>query len=75
MTATLNERAIRLREVMERVGMSRAWIYDQISAGRFPRPIKLGERASAWLETEVTAFLESRAALRAKRASGVGASL
>jgi prophage regulatory protein len=46
--------------------MSRAWIYDEIKAGRFPRPVKIGVRASAWLESEVTAFLEARTEERAQ---------
>ena len=60
------ERALRLPEVVRRVGMSRAWIYDEIKAGRFPRPVKIGVRASAWLESEVTAFLEARTEERAQ---------
>ena len=28
--------------------------------GRFPKPIKLGKRGSAWLVSEVDAWLQSR---------------
>jgi len=44
--------------------MSRAWIYDEIKAGRFPRPVKIGTRASAWLASEIDAFLASRVLAR-----------
>lgn len=58
------ERGLRLPEVVQRVGMSRAWIYDEIKAGRFPRPVKIGTRASAWLASEIDAFLASRVLAR-----------
>jgi prophage regulatory protein len=62
--AKAGARALRIGDVCLRVGMSRAWVYDQVMTGSFPRPIKLGSRASAWLESEVEAFLAARAAQR-----------
>lgn len=47
---TDKKRFIRLPEVLERTGFSKAWIYRLISQNRFPKPIKLGERAIAFLE-------------------------
>jgi prophage regulatory protein len=32
--------------------------------GRFPKPMKLGERAVGWSEAEIAAWLESRIAAR-----------
>ena len=58
------DRGLRLPEVVQRVGMSRAWIYDEIKAGRFPKPVKIGTRASAWLASEIDAFLASRVLAR-----------
>lgn len=54
----------RLPEVRARCGLSRSEIYRRIAAGDFPRPIKLGERASAWAEHEVTAWIAARIAAR-----------
>jgi prophage regulatory protein len=54
----------RLREVSRRTGLSRSEIYRRIAAGTFPAPIKLGERASAWPEHEVTAWIDARIAAR-----------
>jgi prophage regulatory protein len=54
----------RLPAVKARTGMSRSEIYRRIALGEFPRPIKLGERASAWVSDEVSAFIASRIALR-----------
>lgn len=54
----------RLPEVKARCGLSRSEIYRRIAAGDFPKPIKLGERASAWAEHEVTAWIAARIARR-----------
>lgn len=55
---------LRLREVSRRTGKSRSEIYRRIAAGDFPQPVKLGERASAWPEHEVAAWIASRIAAR-----------
>lgn len=54
----------RLPDVKARCGLSRSEIYRRIAAGDFPKPIKLGERASAWAEHEVTAWIAARIAAR-----------
>ena len=54
----------RLPQVRARCGLSRSEIYRRIAAGDFPKPIKLGERASAWAEHEVTAWIAARIAAR-----------
>lgn len=55
---TNKKRFIRLPEVLERTGFSKAWIYRLISQNRFPKPIKLGERAIAFLENEIDDWIE-----------------
>lgn len=55
---------LRLHQVRARTGLSRSEIYRRIAAGDFPKPIKLGERASAWAEHEVTAWIAARIAQR-----------
>ena len=60
---------LRLREVCRRTGLSRSVIYRRIAAGDFPAPVKLGERASAWPEQEVTAWCAARIAARDAKAA------
>jgi prophage regulatory protein len=60
----------RLPQVRARCGLSRSEIYRRIAAGDFPRPIKLGERASAWAEHEVTAWIAARIAARDNMTTG-----
>lgn len=52
-TTTEEIEFIRLPKVLALVGLSQSTIYDMASAGRFPKPVKLGERAVAWVKSEV----------------------
>lgn len=51
---------LRLPDVLRQTGVSRSSIYARIRAGQFPRPIALGPRTSAWLATDVTAWIEQK---------------
>lgn len=60
---------LRLPEVCRRTGYSRSEIYRRIAVNNFPAPIKLGERASAWAEHEVAAWIAARIAERDAKAA------
>jgi prophage regulatory protein len=51
---------LRLPDVMKRVGLKHASIYERMAAGSFPKQISLGARAVGWLEHEIDAWLISR---------------
>ncbi len=54
---------IRLPEVLERVGMSKAHVYRLIGRGEFPKPIKpTGQRMSRWSDADITAWQKARMA-------------
>ena len=57
-------RLIRRPEVEKCTGLSRARIYESMDAGRFPRPVKIGPRAVAWVESEIDDWLHQRIAER-----------
>jgi prophage regulatory protein len=61
---TQQQRIIKRREVEYRTGLKRSSIYEKIRTGTFPRPIKLGIRASGWSEVEVDAWLSAQIAKR-----------
>lgn len=54
-------RLIRLKEVMERVQLSKSTIYKMMANGEFPHKLSLGERASAWVEHEVDEWINKQA--------------
>jgi len=51
---------LRLAEVRNRVPYSRSTIYQLITQGRFPKPINLGARAVAWLESDIDEWIAAR---------------
>ena len=55
---------LRLPEVKRRVGVSTPTIYRWVAAGVFPRPIRVGDNTSAWIESEVAAWQRDRIAAR-----------
>jgi len=54
-------RFIRLPEVQHRTGYARSSIYRMVQRDEFPAPVKIGARASGWLESEVEAWINARA--------------
>lgn len=63
-TSTTPDRILRKSEVLARTGLSRTSMYRLAQEGKFPRPLKLGARASGWLESEVSAWMFQKAAER-----------
>jgi len=70
---TRPDRLLRRPDVEARVGLRRAWIYHLMQRGEFPLPVRLGDRAVAWRESDVAAWIASRPVARAaKEAMGNG---
>lgn len=55
-----DERLIRLPQVESLTGLRRAHIYGLARRGQFPKPLKVGARASAWRESLVLAWIQER---------------
>lgn len=51
---------IRLPEVKKLTGISASKIYQMISAGDFPRQVKLGDRGVAWVRGELLEWPQMR---------------
>lgn len=62
MSNTQEKRFIRLPRVKELTTLPTSAIYAAIAAGTFPKQIKIGERAVAWLESDVIAWIDERIA-------------
>ncbi|HCT6997930.1 AlpA family transcriptional regulator [Providencia rettgeri] len=56
----LQENLIRLPEVMRRTGYGKAWIYVLISRNEFPKPVKIGSRSIAFVESEIDRWVLSK---------------
>ncbi|MGE0983785.1 helix-turn-helix transcriptional regulator [Ralstonia pseudosolanacearum] len=58
-------RILRMKQLVERTGLSRATLYVLMSADpTFPVKIKLTARSVGWIEAEVDAWIASRAQAR-----------
>jgi len=56
MTDLLNDRLLKLAQVMEITGLSKGMVYRLVSEGKFPKPCKPGGIATRWVESEVRAW-------------------
>lgn len=61
---TTAPRLIRFDEVLRLTGISRPRVYALISAGKFPRQVKLGRMSVAFVEAEVREWIAARIAER-----------
>ena len=52
------ETLIPRREVEKMVGLSRSTIYDKMTKGEFPRPVRTGAKAVRWRASEITAWVD-----------------
>jgi prophage regulatory protein len=53
-------RALRLKQVSERTGLSKTQIYRLMQRGQFPAPARLSERVVAWDEAALNNWLNER---------------
>lgn len=54
------KRALRLDDVLSKVGISRTQLYRLISRSQFPRQFHLSERTAVWDEAEIDAWLDAK---------------
>ena len=57
-------RILPVDEVLNRTGLSRRTLYQEISASRFPRPIQLTKRRVGWPEADVEGWLTAKISVR-----------
>lgn len=56
-------------EVAAETKLKRSHMYALIQKGEFPKPIKLSERSSAWVASEVHEWIESKIQQRDEEAA------
>ena len=67
----MKKKILKASEVAEYVNVSKSQIYKLVQQGRLPKPIKLGERGSGWLTSEIDAWLQSRVDARDEEVANV----
>ena len=61
----MNRVLITYRDVEVMTGFKKAFIYREMKAGTFPRPVRIGPKAVRWVEAEIREWTEAR--IRADR--------
>lgn len=54
----IDDRLLRLPEVLKVLPISRSLLYSRIKDGTFPKPLKFGDRISLWPESEIRDLIE-----------------
>ena len=52
------ERLLRIREVLQRLPISRTSLYDGVKIGLYPAPVRIGKRTVAWRESEIDRLIK-----------------
>jgi prophage regulatory protein len=60
--APVADKLLKLEEVGDLIGFGRTWIDIEVTAGRFPAPIKFSERAVRYKQSEVLAWIARQSA-------------
>jgi len=63
-STTAHEKLLRLPVVLSRVPIARSAWYQGVKDGRYPAPIKLGPKTSAWREADINKLIADLAAAR-----------
>ena len=70
---TENKRVfLRLPQVLEIIPISKSTWWKGIQEGRFPKPVKLTERTSAWLLDDIEVLCDKLASSRIERTTNEG---
>jgi prophage regulatory protein len=54
------QRFISVKEVVERICLSKTELYHRLNAGTFPKPIALGPKKVVFLESEIDTWMQAR---------------
>ena len=55
-------RFLRMRDLVQMTHLSKSTLYAMHAQGKFPKVVRLSERTSVWVESEVLAWMEERVA-------------
>lgn len=62
-------RLVRLPEALRLTGLGRTSFLDRVRRGEIASPVRLTERAVAWRETDLAAWIDSRPRVELRRSA------
>lgn len=54
------ERLLRVKDVIEKIGISRSRLFRLVAADKFPQPIRIADRAARWRLSQGMEWMDSR---------------
>ena len=66
----IQERLIRLTEVMNKTGLARSTVWYFVKMERLPKPIKLSKRVTVWKESEIMQYIINAGTLNSTMGDG-----
>ncbi len=54
----MQDRLLRLPDVLNRIPVSKSAFWQGIKTGRYPKPLKLGPRTTVWLEADIQSLID-----------------
>ncbi|MBW2187062.1 MAG: AlpA family phage regulatory protein [Deltaproteobacteria bacterium] len=56
------ERFLRIKQLLEIVPLGKSTVWKLVAEGKFPQPIKLSERCTAWRESDIQQWMDKLSA-------------
>lgn len=57
---SIEDRILRLPQVLERVGLGATSVWRAVSEGKFPKPLRIYGRSVGWRASDIAEFIRSR---------------
>ena len=54
----MDEKLLKLKEVLARLRISKSSWYDGVNRNVFPQPVRIGTRTVVWLESDIESYLQ-----------------
>lgn len=57
-------KALKIKDVVEKVSLGQSTVYKMVAAGTFPKPFQIAPNRVAWVESEIDDWLSELASRR-----------
>jgi prophage regulatory protein len=54
------QKLLKLFQVAEQLNVCKSQVYNLVKQGYLPKPIKIGKRGSAWLQSDIDSWFKSK---------------
>ena len=55
------QKLLKLFQVAEQLNVCKSQVYNLVKQGYLPKPIKIGKRGSAWFQSDIDSWFDSKA--------------